>query len=128
MNSSRLGEFCFENKADDVHVLQNGIYRFNNTWKKRGFGKLSGRDIEHLDTFEKDGDLFIKYLEKRNTTLKMAIIQNRIQDIGKIKPKTKKLDLNADRKRQWFGKLTGIDESYNDSMPLSLNWIEKDRI
>lgn len=82
-----------------------------------------------MDTFEKDGGLFIKYLEKKNTTLKMAIIQNRISEIGKIKPKIKQIDLNADRKRQWFGKLSGInDGSYNDSMPLSLNWISKEKI
>lgn len=129
VNSTKLGEFSFDDEAEDVLVLQNGINRFNNTWKKRGLGKLQGKSIEHLDTFEKDGDLFIKYLEKRNTTLKMAIIQNRITDIGKIKSKTKQIDLNADRKRQWFGKLTGIsDGSYNDSMPLSLNFIVKEKI
>jgi len=38
------------------------------------------------------------------------------------------VNLNADRKRHWFEKLTGIDKSYNDSMPLSLNWIDKDKI
>lgn len=70
-------------------------------------------------------DLFIEYLEKKNITLKIVIIQNKIKYIGKIKPTIKKLDLNADRKRQWFGKLTGIDESHNDSMPSSLNWITK---
>jgi hypothetical protein len=128
VNSTKLGEFSFDNQADDVHVLQNGIYRFNGKWKKRGFGKVDGKDIEHMDTFVKDGKLFIKYMEKRNTTLKMAIIQNKISDIGKIKPKTKGIDLDADRKRQWFGKLTGIDDSYNNSMPLSLNWISKDKI
>ena len=59
----------------------------------------------------------------------MAIIQNKIRDIGKIKPKTKQIDLNADRKRQWFGKLTGIsDGSFNDSMSLSLNFIAKEKI
>ncbi|MEX0861601.1 DNA polymerase [Nitrosopumilus sp.] len=128
IDSTKLGEFSFDNEADDVEVLQNGIYRFN-SWKKRGLGKLNGKDIEHLDTFEKDGKLFIKYLEKRNTTLKMAIIQNKISDIGKIKPKVKEININADRKRQWVEKLTGInDGSFNDSMPLSLNWISKDNI
>ncbi len=129
VNSTKLGEFSFDDEANDVEVLQNGIYRFNDTWKKRGLGKLDGKDIEHLDTFEKDEKLYIKYTEKRNTTLKMAIIQNKISEIGKIKPKIKQIDLNADRKRQWFGKLTGInDESFNDSMPLSLNWISKENI
>jgi len=127
INSEKLGEFSFEKSSDNVLYLQNGFYRFDK-WKQRGLGKLSGNNIEHLDTFEKDGGLFIKYVEKKNTTLKMAIIQNREKDIGKIKPKTKQIDLNADRKRQWFGKLTGIDKSYNDSMPLSLNFIAKENI
>lgn len=129
VNSTALGEFSFDNEADDVLVLQNGINRFNGSWKKRGLGILQGKSIEHLDTFEKNNRLFIKYLENKNTTLKMGIIQNQISEIGKIKPKTKQIDLNADRKRQWFGKLTGIDDgSYNNSMPLSLNWISKENI
>lgn len=128
VGSEKLGQFSFEKSANNVLYLQNGFYRFDK-WKQRGLGKLSGKNIEHLDTFEKDGGLFIKYVEKKNTTLKMAIIQNREKDIGKIKPKIKQIDLNADRKRQWFGKLTGInDGSYNDSMPLSLNWISKEKI
>ena len=129
INSSKLGEFSFEKSANDVFYLQNGFYRFDDSWKQRGFGKLNGKNIEHLNTIEKDGNLFIKYVQKKNTTLKMAIIQNREKDIGKIKLKTKKLDLNADRKRQWFGKLAGInDKSINNSMPLSLNWIRKENI
>ena len=58
MNSTKLGDFSFDNKADDVFVLQNGFYRFNGKWKQRGLGKLNGREIEHLGTFEKDGRLY----------------------------------------------------------------------
>jgi uncharacterized protein YfeS len=90
---------------------------------------LGTRDIEHLDTFEKDGELFIKYTENRNTTLKVAIIQNKIKDIGKIKQKIKKLDLNADRKRQWFEEITDINErKMIDSVYISLSYFDKDSL
>jgi hypothetical protein len=36
INSTRLGDFSFDNDADDVFVLQNGFYRFNEKWKQRG--------------------------------------------------------------------------------------------
>ena len=36
IDSEKLGDFKFENSGDDVYVLQNGIYRFNGKWKKRG--------------------------------------------------------------------------------------------
>ena len=121
VNSAKLGMFSFDNSAKDVFYLQNGFYRFNGKWKQRGLGKLGTKEIEHLETYEKDGKLFYKFNVLRNSRLCSSIIQNKIKDIGKIKPKTKKLDLNADRKRQWFEKLTGIDKSYNGSMPLSLN-------
>ncbi|MGY5148420.1 MAG: DNA polymerase [Candidatus Nitrosopumilus sp. bin_7KS] len=128
IDSDKLGEFSFEKSSDNVLYLQNGFYRFDK-WKQRGLGKLSGKNIEHLETFEKDNGLFMTYVEKKNTTLKMAIIQNNEKNIGKIRPKTKQIDLNADRKRQWFGRLTGIDDgSRNNSVPLSLNWIDKENI
>lgn len=129
IDSEKLGEFSFDDEADDVFYLQNGFYRFNGMWKQRGFGNLGSKEIEHLETFEKDGNLYYKIKMNRNTRLRSGIIQNRINDIGKISTITKKVNLNADRKRQWFGKLTGIDNiSYNNSMPLSLNWIEKENI
>ena len=33
VNSSELGGFALENTANDVYVLQNGIYRFNKSSK-----------------------------------------------------------------------------------------------
>jgi len=36
VDSSDLGGWAYENSGDDVYVLQNGIYRFNGKWKKRG--------------------------------------------------------------------------------------------
>jgi len=50
VNSTKLGGFAYENSGNDVYVLQNGIYRFNGKWKKRGIGNLGNRQIEHLGT------------------------------------------------------------------------------
>jgi len=129
VNSTTLGEFSFEKNADDVFYLQNGLYRFGRKWKKRGLGKLKKKEIEHLDTIEKKGRLFIKFVETKSKSLIQAIIQNKISDIGIIKPKTKEVNLNGDRKRLWMGKLKSIDEKImNDSMPLSLNYMNKNNV
>ncbi len=49
LNSKKLGEFSFDDEADNVFVLQNGFCRFDGKWKQRGLGKLNGKEIEHLD-------------------------------------------------------------------------------
>ena len=85
IDSKELGEFSFDNQADDVFYLQNGFYRFNGTWKQRGLGKLGSKEIEHLETFEKDGKLFYKFNVLRNSGLRSSIIQNRYKTLGKIK-------------------------------------------
>ncbi|CUR51617.1 Type B DNA polymerase [Nitrosotalea devaniterrae] len=126
VDSDKLGEFSFDGSADDVFFLQNGFYRFNRKWKQRGFGKLSGKDIEHLETFEKDGKLFYKIRIMRNSRLRSSIIQNKISEIGKIKEVTKQFNLNADRKRLWLGKIESMDSKVmNESMPISLNHFDK---
>ena len=62
-------------------------------------------------------------------SLKECIIQNRIQDIGKIKPIKKMVNLNADRKRLWLGTLKSVDDGqHNDSLSLSLSHFSKDEI
>lgn len=98
-------------------------------WKQRGLGKLKSKEIEHLETFEEDGRLYCRIHSTRDTPLRSAIIQNRIADIGKIKPITRKINLNADRKRLWLGRLESVDSALaNDSLPLSLNYLEKEQI
>ncbi|MGY5152043.1 MAG: hypothetical protein ACW9XA_07225 [Candidatus Nitrosopumilus sp. bin_6a] len=49
------------------------------------------------------------------------IISNKIADIGKFQIYEKQVNLNADRKRMWFGQLDGIDQKLNKSVPLSFN-------
>ena len=106
-----------------MYVLQNGFYRFNDKWKQRGLGKLGTREIEHLDTFEKDGRLYYKFNILRNSRLRSSILQDKIRDIGKIKTRTREFNLNADRKRFWLGRINSInDKKLNDSLPLLLNY------
>lgn len=122
VNSAKL-EFSFDNTADDVFVLQNGFYRFSGSGR-RGLGKLGTREIEHLDTFEKDGRLYYRFITNRNHKLR-SIIQNRIRDIGKIKSETREFNLNADRKRCWLGRIESMDDRMmNESVSLSLNFLK----
>jgi|APSaa5957512535_1039671.scaffolds.fasta_scaffold04124_9 hypothetical protein len=125
VDSTVLGEFSFDGTGDDVYYLQNGFYRFNGIWKQRGLGKLGSKEIEHLETYEKNDKLYYKFNVLRNSRLRSSIIQNKIADIGKIRPIEREVNLNADRKRLWLGKILRIDESMNNSMPISLNFIEK---
>jgi len=129
MNSTKLGEFSFDGEGDDAFFLQNGFYRFNGMWKQRGFGKLGSKEIEHLETFEKDDKLYYKIAVKRNTRLVSGIIQNKIKDIGKITTMIKKVNLNADRKRLWLGQIDSINQKHhNDSVPINLNFVLKHEI
>ena len=107
-------------------MLQNGFYRFNGKWKQRGLGKLNGKEIEHLETFEKNGRLYYSFVVNRNNRLRSSILQNRIGDIGKIKTSTREFNLNADRKRFWLGRIENMDDKImNESMPLSLNYFKQ---
>ncbi len=129
IDSKRLGDFSFDNEGSDVFYLQNGFYRFNEKWKQRGIGKLGTKNIEHLETFERNGRLYYSYQILRNNTLRKSIIQNKISKIGKIESQTREINLNADRKRLWLGTLESVDQKYNNlSIPLSLDFISKEHI
>ena len=121
LNSERLGDFSLDRQGKDVFYLQNGIYRFNESWKNRGLGNLGSKEIEHLDTYVKGDKLYRKFTINRVKQLRSSILQNEISEIGKIKPFVREVDLNADNKRFWLGQLTKIDNSKNLSMPLSAN-------
>jgi hypothetical protein len=126
-NSDRLGEFSLANSADDVYYLQNGFNRFNRIWKQRGLGKLGTKEIENIDTFDKNGKLYYKYKVLRNSRLRSSILQDSISEIGKIQEFTREIDLNADRKRLWLGKLESVNSKVmNDSMPISMNHFMKE--
>ena len=126
LNSSKIGEFSLDNEADDVFILQNGFYRFNEKWKQRGLGHLGSKEIEHLETFEKDGRLFYRFKVLRSNRLRSSILQDSISEIGKFKEYVREVNLNADRKRMWFEELRNInDEIMINSMPISLNYFKK---
>jgi len=124
VNSSDLGGWEYENSGNDVYVLQNGIYRFNGKWKKRGIGNLGNRQIEHLDTIEKDGNLYQVMKVLRVNRLRTSILSDSICDIGKFKTVERLVNLNADRKRMWFEELVDVnDGKMIDSMPISFNYL-----
>ncbi len=61
--------------------------------------------------------------------LRTSILSDSISDIGKFNVIERLVDLNADRKRLWFQKLTDINDGIMiDSMPISLNFVEKSSI
>ena len=65
----------------------------------------------------------------RVNRLRTAILNNSIKEIGKFKTFDKEVNLNADRKRQWFEKLTDInDKKMIDSLPLSLSFLDKNSL
>lgn len=106
-----------------MYVLQNGIYRFNGKWKKRGIGNLGNRQIEHLDTIEKDGNLYQIMNVLRVNRLRTSILSNSINEIGKFRTVERLVNLNADRKRMWFENLRNVnDGKMIDSMPVSMNF------
>jgi hypothetical protein len=109
--------------------LQNGFYRFDGKLKKRGLGKLGSKEIENIDTFEKNGKLLCQLEVKRNTRLRSSILQENLSEIGKIKTITREINLNADRKRLWLGQIESIESKImNDSVPISLNHFAKAEI
>jgi len=123
VDSSDLGGWAFENTGNDVYVLQNGIYRFNKIWKKRGIGNLGNRQIEHLDTVEKDGNLYQVMKVLRVNRLRTAILSNSIDSIGQFKTIERLVNLNADRKRMWFEELIDVnDNRMVNSLSISLNY------
>ena len=63
---------------------------------------------------------------KRPERLLSCIRRNLIPDIGKFKETTREINLNADKKRFWLGRIESIDDKImNDSMPLSMNHFTK---
>lgn len=121
-----MGDFSLDNTANDVFYLQNGFYRFNGKWKQRGFGKLSSKEIEHLDTIERDGKLLMKCRILRPKRLRSSILQDSVDEVGKFSEIERELNLNADKKRVWLNNLSSIeDHEMNVSVPISMNHFMK---
>ncbi|MDH3854958.1 MAG: hypothetical protein OES27_02430 [Nitrosopumilus sp.] len=87
---------------------------------------MGSKEIEYLDTVEKDGKLIAKMKVLRNTRLRSSILQNNILNIGKIRMIDREINLNADRKRFWLGRIESMnDRVMNESMSLSLDYFSK---
>ena len=124
--TTEIGKFSLKKSADDVFMLQNGYYRFNGIWTSRGFGKDAGKEVEHLKTSVKDGRLYLVLKELRATRLRTAILEKRINDIGRFYVKSKELNLNTDRKRLWYTQLEAVnDRDFCESLPISLDYFSQ---
>lgn len=65
----------------------------------------------------------------RSSRLRSSILQDSISEIGKIREFTREIDLNADRKRLWLGKLESVNsKTMNESMPISMNYFMKENV
>jgi hypothetical protein len=61
----------------------------------------------------------------RVNRLRTAILTNSINQIGQFKTVERLVNLNADRKRQWFESLKDInDDKMIDSLPISMNYFK----
>ena len=131
VNSDKLGEFSLDKEGSDVFYLQNGIYRFNGKWKQRGLGSLGSKEIEHFDTIERDGRLFMKFKVTRPQRLRSAILMNIHDDVGRFSEFEREVDLNADKKRMWIPSI-GIEsinmKKMNISVPLNIGFLSKGQI
>jgi len=125
VNSTELGGWKFEKSANDTFVVQNGINRMNDQWKKRGIFSYKGKKFEQLDTEAIDGNIYMIYEEKKPNTLKASINSGKINQIGRFDVRKRKINLNADQKRYWSGqRLKSInDRIMNVSVPWNLDMI-----
>lgn len=80
-------------------------------------------EIEHIDTLETtDGRVVLILERKKPQRLKSAIRRGLIEEVGKFKTFKREIDLNADTRRFWPGKITTVHcDHCIASMPLDVN-------
>ena len=66
------------------------------------YGK-TGQSVNH-----KIGNMCIMVKTTRTTHIKSGILYNKLKDVGKIEPYSKKINLNSDKKRNWFSELSHL--------------------
>ena len=67
-------------------------------------GQLGGETIIHKETKTDSKERLVYEFEKKKVgTLKLNIKQKTLDNIGAFTTVTKKLELNADRDRMWWG-------------------------
>jgi len=58
------------------------------------------------------------YDSRYEKDLASSIIQNKFDEIGRIKPETREVNLNGDDKRFWIGRLADINDSKRNNSTL----------
>ena len=123
--SHDLGGMKLADSASDLYCIQNGFRRSNGNWKLRGLGfdKEKKVEIEHKDTIETlDGRVVLVLERKRPQRIKSAIRRGKLHDICKFQTFKREIDLNADTKRYWPGRITSIHSDLCiGSAPLDIN-------
>ena len=130
ISSKKLGEFSFDFEGS-VYALQNGFYSKNGKWdRSRGIGQIGDDSIEHKETHvDEQGRIKYSFEKLRVGTIKQNILRGTLGNIGKFSKVTKELNLNADRGRMWFGRLTDIrKKEHNTSIPFNLSVFEYTKI
>ena len=130
IESKKLGEFSFDFEGS-VYALQSGFYAKNGHFEKsRGIGQIGDQTILHKDTIvDAKGRIKYSFDKVRVGTIKRNILQGTLQNIGKFQTETKELNINADRGRMWWGRLTDVRlKEHNVSSPFDLSVFEFSKI
>jgi len=130
IQSDKFGEFSLDFEGS-VYALQSGFYALNGRFEKsRGIGQIGDDTIFHKDTFVDDkGRIKYKFEKIRVGTIKRNILKNSLENIGKFYTETKELNLNGDRGRLWWGRLTDVrKKEHNISSPFPLPEFPVDKI
>ena len=133
---NQLGNYDYEYHPKFINLM-SGIYAFNTKQKSKLRTKNRGFSLKiydgktqstfSLDThkieFNEENGFHYSITNKKPLTLVQSIIQKKYSpdQISKMIPVTKKIELNGDTKRVWLGELSSIYD-YNESIPIEDNF------
>ncbi|MDH5463596.1 MAG: DNA polymerase [Nitrosopumilus sp.] len=130
VNSTKLGGFSLD-FVGSIYALQNGFYAKDGKWdRSRGIGQIGDDTIEHKETFvDEKGHVCYSFEKIRVGTIKRNLLKGTIDDIGKFSTEVKKLNINGDRGRMWWGRLTDVRKrERNISSPFNLSVFDYKKI
>lgn len=111
---NNLGGWSLE-KQGHAMVLGSGVYSIrddsNNSvyTKNRGFKPITGLNLFEIDGLLDGINPAIKLTVRDHVSLATALIQKTPEKLNLITEKTKKLNLNFDKKRLWLDKFSDMD-------------------
>ncbi len=123
-NSEKLGEFKIDFENGTIYALQNGFYSKNGKWdRSRGIGSIGDESIEHKETFlDSKGRIKYSFKKLRVGTLKENLNKGTLDKIASFYEVTRELNINGDRGRHWWGRLTDARlQENNISSPFNLS-------